>query len=211
MYATAVVGAALLAIGAYRLFRGRSGTQGVRSEAGEDARPLSPEEQLQLAEELYGQRFRYGAVGRGGRVGPHRIVSVDILQCGPTSLHDPLAGRGRVSSGFTRRDGSYHGAIDIAAPTKAPVYAAHEGLISYAGPGTGYGRYIDIQHLRFDLVTRYGHLEAFAPGIRSGTPVASGQLIGYVGNVGRSTGSHLHFEVMQGREWLDPKLFLPGR
>jgi len=171
---------------------------------------ISPEGQLRFAADEYDQSF--SGVGGGGRIGPHRIMSIDVNQSGPITLADPLGGQGRISSGFVRRDGSYHGGLDIGAPEGTPIYAAESGVVSYAGPGTGYGRYIDIQHFGYDVVTRYGHVRGFAPGIGPGSAVGKGELVAYVGNVGRSSGPHLHFEVVVGdREWVDPRPFLRGR
>ncbi|MBI4517461.1 MAG: M23 family metallopeptidase [Deltaproteobacteria bacterium] len=103
-------------------------------------------------------------------------MSIDVNQSGPMTLADPLVEQGRISSGFVRRDGSYHGGLDIGAPEGTPIYAAESGVVSYAGPRTGYGRYIDIQHFGYDVVTRYGHVRGFAPGIGPGSTVGKGEL-----------------------------------
>ena len=151
--------------------------------------------------------------GGGERVGPHRIMSVDVNQSGPAQLGDPLNGAGKVSQGYVGSSG-HHGALDIGAPQGTPIYGSGDGIVTYAGPGTGYGRYVDIQDVNFNVVTRYGHESGFAPGIGVGATVQRGQLIGYVGNVGLSSGPHLHFEVITydaGVRWVDPRPFLPGR
>jgi murein DD-endopeptidase MepM/ murein hydrolase activator NlpD len=105
---------------------------------------------------------------------------------------------GRVTSSFGERqdpingEGAFHAGIDIAAAYGSPVRAAADGDVSKAGFGTGYGREITINH-GHDVSTVYGHLSAMA--VVAGDHVTSGQIIGYVGQSGRSTGPHLHYEV----------------
>jgi murein DD-endopeptidase MepM/ murein hydrolase activator NlpD len=105
---------------------------------------------------------------------------------------------GRVTSSFGERqdpfngEGAFHAGIDIAAPFGTAVRATADGDITKAGMGTGYGREITIDHSH-DLETVYGHLSSFA--VVEGEHVTRGQIIGYVGQSGRSTGPHLHYEV----------------
>lgn len=87
-----------------------------------------------------------------------------------------------------------HNGIDWAAPSGTPIHAAAAGKVSVAGDGRGYGNVVYIDH-DGARQTRYAHLKAFAPGIQPGAVVKAGQLIGYVGTTGRSTGPHLHFEL----------------
>src|SRR5581483_10285756 len=87
-----------------------------------------------------------------------------------------------------------HDGVDLAAPVGTPVYAAGDGMVLGAEAKGGYGNWIEIEHPG-KLATIYGHLSAFAPGIVAGTHVQQGDLIGYTGNTGRSTGPHLHFEI----------------
>ena len=86
-----------------------------------------------------------------------------------------------------------HGGIDIAAPAGSPVYAARDGIIIRAAYSQSYGNVIYIEH-EDKKSTRYAHLSGFAPGIEVGVDVMAGELIGYVGSTGNSTGPHLHFE-----------------
>ena len=88
-----------------------------------------------------------------------------------------------------------HEGVDLAAPPGTPVFAASDGTVRGAAPNGGYGNWILIEHDGGKLSTVYGHLSAFAPGIEPGTRVMQGELIGFVGNTGRSTGPHLHFEL----------------
>jgi len=90
---------------------------------------------------------------------------------------------------------SMHDGIDLAAPSGTPVHAASGGVVLGARPNGGYGNWIKIGH-QGDLATVYGHLSRFAPGIKSGAWVSQGDLIGYTGNTGHSTGPHLHFELL---------------
>ncbi|MFM7349777.1 MAG: M23 family metallopeptidase [Erythrobacter sp.] len=85
-----------------------------------------------------------------------------------------------------------HTGIDLAAPTGTPVYATADGIVSRADWFGGYGLYISLEH-GASMQTRYGHLSRLA--VASGDAVKKGDLIGYVGSTGRSTGPHLHYEV----------------
>jgi murein DD-endopeptidase MepM/ murein hydrolase activator NlpD len=96
-----------------------------------------------------------------------------------------------------------HEGVDFAVPIGTPVYAASDGTIEKAGPYAGYGNYVRIDHAD-GLATAYGHLSRFAPGIRPGVHVAQGQLVAFSGNTGRSTGPHLHFEVLDDGRPVDP-------
>jgi murein DD-endopeptidase MepM/ murein hydrolase activator NlpD len=99
-----------------------------------------------------------------------------------------------------------HNGVDLLAPTGTPVLAAANGTVVGAAPNAGYGNWIRIDHAG-NVATVYGHLSAFAPGISPGTKVERGQLIGFVGNTGRSTGAHLHFEVINQGQATDPLTF----
>ncbi len=87
-----------------------------------------------------------------------------------------------------------HEGMDLVAPAGTPVYAAADGVVVGAAPNGRYGNWIRIEH-GGKLATVYGHLSAFAPGIEPGEAVVRGELIGFVGSTGRSTGAHLHFEL----------------
>jgi murein DD-endopeptidase MepM/ murein hydrolase activator NlpD len=115
----------------------------------------------------------------------------------------------RLSSGFGMRRhpimgySRMHQGTDFAAPTGTPIYAAGDGVIEVAGRRGGYGNYIRIQHNR-DYETAYAHLSRFASGIRPGVRVRQGQVIGYVGSTGASTGPHLHYEVLVAGRQVNP-------
>jgi murein DD-endopeptidase MepM/ murein hydrolase activator NlpD len=96
-----------------------------------------------------------------------------------------------------------HDGIDLVASAGTPVYAAGDGVVVGAEPNGQYGNWIRIEHER-KLATVYGHLMAFAPGIHPGEEVVRGELIGFVGSTGRSTGAHLHFELQVDGKPVDP-------
>jgi len=116
-----------------------------------------------------------------------------------------------LSSCFCPRWGSFHYGIDLASPWGSPFYAAGDGVVISAGPMSGYGNAILIQHANGD-VTVYGHEEKVL--VTVGEKVKAGQLIGLVGSLGQSTGPHLHFEVRVGGEngeKTDPVTWLASR
>ena len=96
-----------------------------------------------------------------------------------------------------------HTGVDFAAPRGTPVRAVSDGVIAQAGWNGPYGKTIDLQHdSRF--MSRYAHLHNFADGITHGVEVKKGQIIGYVGSTGRSTGPHLHFELYKDQQYINP-------
>ena len=116
----------------------------------------------------------------------------------------------RISSGFGRRRHpilgytKIHKGIDFAAPAGTPVYAAGDGIIEVAKRFGSYGNYIRIRH-RNSYKTAYAHLKAFAKGVRSGISVRQRRIIGYIGSTGRSTGPHLHYEVIHNKRHVNPR------
>lgn len=107
----------------------------------------------------------------------------------------------RMSSGFGMRRHPVlgytrmHKGTDFAAPTGTPIYAAGDGVIVERGVKNGYGNYIRIRH-NSTMQTAYAHMSRFSPAFSRGSRVRQGQVIGYVGTTGRSTGPHLHYEVL---------------
>lgn len=114
-------------------------------------------------------------------------------------MKTPIDGA-RISSSFGRRKHpilgytKMHSGVDFAAPRGTPIYAAGNGKVEIAGWTGGYGKFVRIQHAN-GYETGYAHMNGFASGIRPGVSVRQGQVIGYVGTTGRSTGPHLHYEV----------------
>jgi murein DD-endopeptidase MepM/ murein hydrolase activator NlpD len=127
-------------------------------------------------------------------------------------LRAPVAFR-RISSIFGSRKhpifGQWrnHTGTDYAAATGTPIRAIGDGFVVFAGRKGGYGNVIDIRH-RNGMVSRYGHMRNFAPGMRAGARVTMGSTIGYVGSTGFATGPHLHFEIRVGGIARDPRLAL---
>lgn len=124
-------------------------------------------------------------------------------------LKAPLEFR-RISSRFnmnrfhpilnTRRP---HIGVDYAAATGTPVMATSDGVVTIRGVQGGYGNLVEIRHSS-GYVTRYAHLNGFASGVRAGSRVSQGQVIGYVGMTGLATGPHLHYELHQNGRPVDP-------
>ena len=123
-------------------------------------------------------------------------------------LKTPLDGA-RLSSNFGMRKhpisgfNKMHKGIDFAAPIGTPVYAGGNGIVEYVGTNGGYGKYIRIRHNN-EYKTAYAHLNSYKKGISKGVRVNQGEVIGYVGNTGRSTGPHLHYEIIYQNKQINP-------
>ena len=96
-----------------------------------------------------------------------------------------------------------HTGVDWAGPSGTPIYASGNGVIEKAGWESGYGKYIRIRHNN-GYETAYGHMSAFARGAEEGSRVRQGQVIGFVGSTGLSTGAHLHYEILVNGRFVDP-------
>ena len=96
-----------------------------------------------------------------------------------------------------------HSGVDYTAPMGSRIYASGDGVIQRAQWAQGYGRYVVIRH-NSEYSTGYAHMSGFARGIKPGVRVKQGQVIGYVGSTGRSTGPHLHFEIIKNGKKVDP-------
>ena len=123
-------------------------------------------------------------------------------------LKTPLDGA-RLSSGFGMRKhpisgfNKIHKGVDFAAPTGTPIYAGGNGVIEYIGNNGGYGKYIRIRHNN-EYKTAYAHLSKYNKNIYKGKRVIQGDIIGYVGNTGNSTGPHLHYEIIFQNKQVNP-------
>ncbi len=146
-------------------------------------------------------------VGRA-LVQPLRRIAASAYRAAEGFLR-PLAGR--LSSEFGMRDDPidgvrrHHNGIDIAAERGSPVVAAADGRVSFSGPSSGYGNLVVIEHAG-NYQTRYAHNANNL--VRKGEAVRAGQVVASVGDSGRATGPHLHFEVRQSGEPLDPLALL---
>ena len=132
-----------------------------------------------------------------------------------TLMKTPLDGA-KLSSNYGMRKhpilgyNKMHKGVDFAAPKGTPVYAAGNGVVDYAGRNGAYGKYIRIRHNN-SYKTAYAHLNSYNKGISKGTRVKQGQIIGYVGTTGRSSGPHLHYEVIYKGKQINPmKMKLPS-
>ncbi len=111
----------------------------------------------------------------------------------------------RYTSGFGRRWGRMHQGIDMAGPVGTPIHATGDGVVTVASRQGAYGNLIKIEH-ELGTETRYGHLSRI--GVKVGQRVSQGELIGAMGNTGRSTGPHLHYEVRMNGRAVDPMSFI---
>jgi murein DD-endopeptidase MepM/ murein hydrolase activator NlpD len=140
----------------------------------------------------------------GGTAGTTAQPTVSI----PSRM--PVEGA-RLSSGYGTRIHPVlggrrgHKGIDLAGPTGTPIYATADGVVSRADWFSSYGLYVSLEH-GGSLQTRYGHMSRL--NVAAGQRVRKGEIIGYVGSTGQSTGPHLHFEVRVGGQPEDPMLFL---
>jgi murein DD-endopeptidase MepM/ murein hydrolase activator NlpD len=96
-----------------------------------------------------------------------------------------------------------HTGVDWSNPIGTPIVAAGNGTVIKADWDSGYGRRVEIQHIN-GYVTTYNHMSRFARGVTAGAKVRQGQVIGYVGSTGLSTGAHLHYEVIINGHFVDP-------
>jgi murein DD-endopeptidase MepM/ murein hydrolase activator NlpD len=122
----------------------------------------------------------------------------------------PVAGA-RLTSTYGMRWGTLHAGIDLAAPMHTPEYAVMDGVVLEAGPASGFGLAVYLQHDNGD-VTVYGHMDKIL--VQPGQVVRAGDTIALLGNRGQSTGPHLHFEVHVGGingEKVDPRAWLKDR
>ncbi|MBS0220584.1 MAG: peptidoglycan DD-metalloendopeptidase family protein [Proteobacteria bacterium] len=114
-----------------------------------------------------------------------------------------------ITSGFGMRMhpilgfSAMHTGVDFGAPIGTPIFAAGAGKVVMAGPNAGYGIYVKLQHTS-QIGTGYGHMSRLGPGIRPGVSVRQGQVIGFVGSTGLSTGPHLHYEFYRNGHPVNP-------
>lgn len=117
----------------------------------------------------------------------------------------PVKSAFRFTSGFGPRWGRQHQGIDLAGPVGTPIFATGDGVVTFAGWQRGYGNLIKIQH-ELGTETRYAHLSKIR--VRVGQKVSRNSLIGDMGNTGRSTGPHLHYEVRVDGKAVNPMSFI---
>jgi len=160
----------------------------------------------------------YAAIEVAGKVKPlYRVTfgdgTVDYFDEKGASvkralLRTPVDGA-RMTSGFGMRMhpllgySKMHQGVDFGAPTGTPIFAAGSGIVAESGFKGSYGRYIRLRH-NSKVDTAYAHMSRFARGIYPGAHVNQGDVIGFVGTSGRSTGAHLHFEVLVAGHQVNP-------
>lgn len=159
-----------------------------------------------LGAEMVNEGKKYSAVYFEGNGGYYDLEGKSLRR---TLLKSPLRFR-RITSYFTKsrfhpilkKFRPHHG-IDYGAPKGTPVESAGSGRVAFAGWKNGYGNFIEVRHNN-NYSTGYGHLSRIAKGVRTGSKVSQGDLIGYVGSTGISTGPHLHYEVKIGGRLINP-------
>ncbi|NKW59690.1 peptidoglycan DD-metalloendopeptidase family protein [Rhodococcus hoagii] len=171
--------------------RPRPGTA-VRADSGSDARAATGPRARPRARAAAGPRGRSGT-DAGSRAPP-----------AASRLRPAVAGF--LTSSYGPRWGTHHNGIDIGANLGTPILSAADGVIIDAGPASGFGLWVRVQHTD-GTITVYGHVDTFV--VNVGQPVLAGELIATVGNRGQSTGPHLHLEVWNPAGYqVDPLIWL---
>jgi murein DD-endopeptidase MepM/ murein hydrolase activator NlpD len=152
-----------------------------------------------------GDREMNSLEGKLGRWGELQALAQRL----PLDL--PMAGEAEVSSTYGRRTDpftkqpAFHAGIDFIGPNRAPVMATAPGVVVFAGRKGPYGRAVEIDH-GLGVKTRYAHLSAIS--VQAGDTIAFGRQLGTMGSTGRSTGQHLHYEILLDDEQIDPAKFI---
>lgn len=173
-------------------------------EAAEPGLSANPDQEFGDLFASWGELGNGGQVTTAGTILPAPRLGVSIPSRAPLdnmTLTSSYGMRTHPVLGGRRQ----HNGIDLAAPTGTPVYATADGRVSMAQWYSSYGNYVQIEH-GGSLQTRYAHLSAYT--VRDGDMVRKGDLIGYVGSTGRSTGPHLHYEVRVDNVAVDPTPYM---
>ena len=179
---------------------------------------LDPRAMMRAARTAQGGPFERASTRRDGSLDPRfarlgaSLARMDALERGLTGIPQVMpADISQISSGFGyRRDpingaAAMHAGLDFRGRIGAPIHAAAAGRISFVGRKSGYGNVVEVSHGN-GLTTRYAHMSKFKA--RVGQRVDAGDVIGAIGNTGRSTGPHLHFEVRVNDRAVNPRPFL---
>lgn len=151
---------------------------------------------LAAAKKKQEQAKKYQVTSRGGNVSRAKSSS---------NVGSILASYSYISSQYGMRKGKMHTGTDFAAPAGTHIYSWKSGTVTYAGWNGSYGNFIEVKH-DDGTISRYAHLSGYA--ISNGASVSKGQLIGYVGTTGNSTGNHLHFEIKVNGNFVNPLNYL---
>lgn len=164
-----------------------------------------------VSDEEFSELFAsWGEIVQGGQVTESGLI-VGAPRMGVSVPSGMPLGNMRLTSGYGMRTHPViggrrqHNGVDLAAPTGTPVYATADGRVGMAQWYSSYGNYVQIEH-GGELQTRYAHLSSYT--VQPGAMVRKGDLIGYVGSTGRSTGPHLHYEVRVSGEPVDPTPYM---
>jgi murein DD-endopeptidase MepM/ murein hydrolase activator NlpD len=179
---------------------------------------LNPRTLLASARTAQGGPFEKLSTSRDGSLDPRferlalSLARMDALERGLSGIPQYMPADMRmITSGFGYRSDPIHGAaamhagLDFRGPIGSPIHAAADGRVSFVGIKEGYGKVVEITHGN-GLMTRYAHMSAWRAKV--GQTVDAGDIIGLIGNTGRSTGPHLHFEVRIHDRAVNPRPFL---
>jgi murein DD-endopeptidase MepM/ murein hydrolase activator NlpD len=162
---------------------------------------------LYAALEVQGERLEmYRYTPEDGQTGYFRENGESVRRL---LMRTPIDGA-RLSSGYGMRKHPIkgytrmHEGVDFAAPPGTPIYASGNGVVERIGYNGGYGNYVQIDH-GHGFMTAYGHMRSFKKGLDRGDRVSQGEVIGYVGNTGQSTGPHLHYEIHKHGQPVNPR------
>jgi murein DD-endopeptidase MepM/ murein hydrolase activator NlpD len=162
-----------------------------------------------LAAEITSRGRTLTAIRFENERGEAEYYDLDGRALGRQFLKYPVEYR-KITSGYT--GGRYHPVlrrirphrgVDFSAPSGTPVRAVASGVVTFAGRSGHYGNHIEIEHAH-PYSTSYSHLRGYARGLKVGTTVRKGQVIGYVGSSGMATGPHLHFMLFENGNYVDP-------
>ena len=175
------------------------------------------------------EQVRRGHTGQGGSLSPISFRSQGLETVDPTTKRAnnilsqldklniyriaaektpfsmPVKGSFRFTSGYGPRWGKMHRGVDFAAKSRSPIYATADGVVTEAAWGSGYGRAVYVKHA-FGIETRYAHLAKIR--VKKGQRVSRGQRIGDMGSSGRSTGTHLHYEIRVNGKDVNPMTYI---
>jgi murein DD-endopeptidase MepM/ murein hydrolase activator NlpD len=179
---------------------------------------LNPGTILASARSAQGGPFVKLSTARDGSLDPRferlalSLARMDALEQGLNGIPQFMPADMRmITSGFGYRSDPIHGAaamhagLDFRGPIGSPIHAAADGTVTFVGTKTGYGKVVEISHGN-GMLTRYAHMSAWKAKV--GQSVDAGDIIGLIGNTGRSTGPHLHFEVRIHDRAVNPRPFL---
>jgi len=191
---------------------------------GEPRRPHFPQAVLTLAtqsnstlESSYrASLYAFNAMRAASMNPPSGSLALGLasnLGVDPSTVPSLWPVRGQITAGFGQRmdpfsgEGAFHAGVDICAPFGTSVEATAEGIVLHAGPDTGYGNEVLVDH-GYGITTKYGHLSKIF--VVVGQEVKRGQTIGAVGMTGKATGPHLHYEVIVHETPVNPAKYLRG-